>query len=166
MAAIRFARDIGLPIPVRGGGHSYPGDSVCDAGIVIDLGLMKGIFRVDPQARTAVSAGRRAVGRARQRDPGVRAGDPLRVCRPHRRRRPDAPRRHRRTAAVWWVRDPARAELLLWKPSSGPVSGPHVEYQHSEGVLLLVVRRERSVWADGTLAAMRERASRRSSTGY
>ncbi|HWM64421.1 MAG TPA: FAD-binding oxidoreductase [Solirubrobacterales bacterium] len=51
-AAVAFARRTGLPLAVRGGGHSFPGLSVCDAGIVIDLGLMKGI-RVDPEARTA-----------------------------------------------------------------------------------------------------------------
>ncbi len=57
IAAIRFARDAGLPVAVRGGGHSYPGHSVCDGGIVIDLEPMKGI-RVDPKARTArVQAG-------------------------------------------------------------------------------------------------------------
>jgi FAD/FMN-containing dehydrogenase len=57
IAAVRLARDAGLPVAVRGGGHSYPGHSVCDDGIVIDLGPMKGI-RVDPQARTArVQAG-------------------------------------------------------------------------------------------------------------
>jgi hypothetical protein len=56
-AAVRFARTTGLPVAVRGGGHSYPGLSVCDGGIVIDLGPMKGI-RVDPEARTArVQAG-------------------------------------------------------------------------------------------------------------
>ena len=56
-AAVRFARSTGLPVAVRGGGHSYPGLSVCDGGIVIDLGPMKGI-RVDPEARTArVQAG-------------------------------------------------------------------------------------------------------------
>jgi FAD/FMN-containing dehydrogenase len=57
VAAIRFARATGLLVAVRGGGHSYPGHSVCDDGIVIDLGLMKGI-RVDPETGTArVQAG-------------------------------------------------------------------------------------------------------------
>jgi FAD binding domain/Berberine and berberine like len=51
-AAVTFARRIGLPLAVKGGGHSFPGQSVCDDGIVIDLGEMKGID-VDPQARTA-----------------------------------------------------------------------------------------------------------------
>jgi hypothetical protein len=56
-AAVRFARQTGLPVAVRSGGHSFPGLSVCDDGIVIDLGSMKGI-RVDPEARTArVQAG-------------------------------------------------------------------------------------------------------------
>jgi len=52
IAALRFARQTGLDVAVRGGGHSFPGLSVCDGGIVIDLGPMKGI-RVDPEARTA-----------------------------------------------------------------------------------------------------------------
>jgi hypothetical protein len=52
IAAVRFARTTDLPVAVRGGGHSFPGQSVCDGGIVIDLGPMKGV-RVDPQARTA-----------------------------------------------------------------------------------------------------------------
>jgi hypothetical protein len=52
VAAMRFARDSGLRVAVRGGGHSFPGLSVCDGGIVVDLGPMRGI-RVDPQTRTA-----------------------------------------------------------------------------------------------------------------
>jgi hypothetical protein len=57
IAAVRFAAGAGLRVAVRSGGHSYPGLSVCDGGIVIDLGSMKGI-RVDPKARTArVQAG-------------------------------------------------------------------------------------------------------------
>jgi hypothetical protein len=51
-AAVTFARRIGLPLAIKGGGHSFPGQSVCDDGIVIDLGEMKGID-IDPQARTA-----------------------------------------------------------------------------------------------------------------
>jgi FAD/FMN-containing dehydrogenase len=56
-AAVGFAKESGLPVAVRGGGHSFPGQSVCDGGIVIDLGSMKGI-RVDPETRRArVQAG-------------------------------------------------------------------------------------------------------------
>jgi FAD/FMN-containing dehydrogenase len=52
VAALRFARSSGLQAAVRSGGHSFPGQSLCDDGIVIDLGQMKGI-RVDPEGRTA-----------------------------------------------------------------------------------------------------------------
>jgi FAD/FMN-containing dehydrogenase len=51
-AAVKFATGAGLPLAVRGGGHSFPGLSVCDDGLVIDLGPMKAI-RVDPDWRTA-----------------------------------------------------------------------------------------------------------------
>jgi hypothetical protein len=55
--ALGLARDSGLPTAVRGGGHSFPGASTCDDGLVIDLSRMKGI-EVDPEARTArVGAG-------------------------------------------------------------------------------------------------------------
>src|ERR687892_2936566 len=52
IAALRFARDVNAEIAARSGGHSFPGQSVCDGGMVIDLSSMKGI-RVDPEARTA-----------------------------------------------------------------------------------------------------------------
>jgi FAD/FMN-containing dehydrogenase len=56
-ATLRFARQTGLPTAVRSGGHSFPGLSVCDDGIVVDLGLMKAI-EIDSEARTArVQAG-------------------------------------------------------------------------------------------------------------
>jgi FAD/FMN-containing dehydrogenase len=48
--SVRFARERGLLVAVRGGGHSFPGLSVCDDGMLIDLGPMKGI-RVDPETR-------------------------------------------------------------------------------------------------------------------
>src|SRR5437763_8819473 len=52
LAALEYARANELLIAVRGGGHSIPGHSTCDGGIVIDLSEMKGI-RIDPVARTA-----------------------------------------------------------------------------------------------------------------
>ncbi|MGY1707831.1 FAD-binding oxidoreductase [Geodermatophilus sp. SYSU D00697] len=54
IAAVRHARERGLPLAVRGGGHSIPGFSTCDDGIVVDLSGMKGI-RVDPRSRTATA---------------------------------------------------------------------------------------------------------------
>jgi FAD/FMN-containing dehydrogenase len=51
VGALAFARRTGLALAIRGGGHSFPGLSVCDDGMVIDLGLMKEI-QVDPGART------------------------------------------------------------------------------------------------------------------
>jgi FAD/FMN-containing dehydrogenase len=54
--AIRFARAEELPIAVRSGGHSIPGFSTCDDGIVIDLSRVRGV-RVDPERRTAFANG-------------------------------------------------------------------------------------------------------------
>src|ERR671937_173636 len=52
--AVEFARSEELLVSVRGGGHSIPGFSSNDGGIVIDLSPMNGI-RVDPQAGRAVA---------------------------------------------------------------------------------------------------------------
>jgi hypothetical protein len=56
IAAVDHARDRGLDLAVRGGGHSVPGFGTCDGGVVIDLGGMRGV-RVDPVARTARAEG-------------------------------------------------------------------------------------------------------------
>src|SRR5688500_5892189 len=37
IASVQFARDEQLLISVRSGGHSVPGFSVCDGGLMIDL---------------------------------------------------------------------------------------------------------------------------------
>src|SRR5438874_5037234 len=50
MAAVRFGRRTGLAVAVRSGGHSFPGMSTCDDGLVIDTSLMKGV-RVGPETR-------------------------------------------------------------------------------------------------------------------
>jgi FAD/FMN-containing dehydrogenase len=55
--AVQFARSQQLVVAVRSGGHSYPGHSTCNGGLVIDLSPMKAI-QVDPGKRTArVQAG-------------------------------------------------------------------------------------------------------------
>lgn len=56
IAAVGFARSNGLTIAVRGGGHSIPGFSTVDDGIVIDLSPMTDV-RVDPVARQATVGG-------------------------------------------------------------------------------------------------------------
>ncbi len=54
--AVGFARESGLEVSVRGGGHNVAGRAVTDGGVMIDLSLMKGIH-VDPKARTARAQG-------------------------------------------------------------------------------------------------------------
>lgn len=41
--AVEFGRQSNLDIAVRGGGHSFPGFSTCDGGLVIDLSPMKAV---------------------------------------------------------------------------------------------------------------------------
>jgi FAD/FMN-containing dehydrogenase len=69
VAAVRYGSGQGLPIAVRCGGHSMPGHSVCDDGIVIDLRAMNAIS-VDAAARRATIQGGALLGevdRATQR---------------------------------------------------------------------------------------------------
>jgi hypothetical protein len=61
-AAVNFARNSGLSISIRGGGHSAGGRAVCEGGVMIDLSPMKG-FRVDPTRQTALA------------QPGLRLGE-------------------------------------------------------------------------------------------
>ncbi len=49
---VDFARHCGLPVAVRGGGHSAGGWGTCDGGIVIDLSRMRRV-EVNPHTRMA-----------------------------------------------------------------------------------------------------------------
>ena len=60
-AALRFAREQDLVVAVRGGGHSIPGLSTCDDGVVIDLSRMRGAH-VEPRARVARVGGGALLG--------------------------------------------------------------------------------------------------------
>src|SRR3954468_19442477 len=52
IGAVNFAREHGLDVSVRGGGHSGPGFGTNDAGVVIDMSQMRTV-RVDPREKTA-----------------------------------------------------------------------------------------------------------------
>jgi FAD/FMN-containing dehydrogenase len=56
IAAVNFARENGIDLAIRGGGHGVPGFGTCDDGVVVDLSRMKGV-RVDPAKRTAQAEG-------------------------------------------------------------------------------------------------------------
>ncbi len=54
--AVRFAREHGLIVSIRGGGHNVAGNAICEGGLMIDLTPMKGI-RVDAENRTVRAQG-------------------------------------------------------------------------------------------------------------
>jgi FAD/FMN-containing dehydrogenase len=60
-AVVRLARETGLPLAVRGGGHNVAGFGTIDRGIVLDLSAMRSV-EVDPDARLAVVGGGATLG--------------------------------------------------------------------------------------------------------
>ena len=56
VAVVNYAREAGLDLAVRGGGHSVPGFGTCDGGVVLDLSLINNVF-VDRIKRTARTGG-------------------------------------------------------------------------------------------------------------
>lgn len=56
VTAVNFARQAGLAVAVKGGGHNVAGLATCEGGIVIDLSTMRGV-EVDPENRTACADG-------------------------------------------------------------------------------------------------------------
>ena len=54
--AVEFARESGLVLAVRGGGHNVSGNAVCDGGLTLDLSLMRSV-RVDPNRQSLRAEG-------------------------------------------------------------------------------------------------------------
>jgi len=59
--AVTFARERDLLVAVRGGGHSWPGKSVCDGGMMIDLANLNSVT-VDPDKKRAFARGGALLG--------------------------------------------------------------------------------------------------------
>jgi FAD/FMN-containing dehydrogenase len=52
VAGLRFARESGIALSMKGGGHNISGLAVAEGGLMLDLSLMRGVW-VDPRLRTA-----------------------------------------------------------------------------------------------------------------
>jgi FAD/FMN-containing dehydrogenase len=52
IACVRFAREQRIAFTIKGGGHNIAGLAACEGGLMLDMGLMRGVV-VDPKARTA-----------------------------------------------------------------------------------------------------------------
>jgi FAD/FMN-containing dehydrogenase len=52
MRAVGFAREQGILVSVKGGGHNISGLAACDGGLLLDMSLMRGVW-VDPARRVA-----------------------------------------------------------------------------------------------------------------
>jgi len=76
VAAVRLARQRGLKIAIRSGGHSWAATFLRDGGMLIDLAAMKS-FSIDADARIATI------------QPGLRGTDLNRALRQHAGRSPE-----------------------------------------------------------------------------
>ena len=56
VAAVRAARETGLPVAIRGGGHSVSGHAIAEGALVVDLRRMRTVT-VDPERRLARAGG-------------------------------------------------------------------------------------------------------------
>ena len=43
VACVNFAREQGLAMSIKGGGHNISGLALCDGGLMVDLSLMRGV---------------------------------------------------------------------------------------------------------------------------
>ena len=93
-AAVGFARDHGLLLGVKGGGHNIAGTAIAEGGLTLDMSRMREVT-VDPGARLAHVGPGCLLGDVDRATQAARAGDGARVHLRGRRRRPDPGRRPR-----------------------------------------------------------------------
>ena len=56
-ACIRFVRDSGLPLSIRGGGHNIAGTALCDGGVMIDFSTQRAVEVEPSTGRVLVQPG-------------------------------------------------------------------------------------------------------------
>ena len=94
ITCVNFARENGLLLAVRGGGHNGGGLGTCDNGLMLDLSQMKGI-RVDPDSRTVRAEGGCTQGEIGHAAAAFGLAIPAGTVSGNRHRRPDPRRRPR-----------------------------------------------------------------------
>jgi FAD/FMN-containing dehydrogenase len=52
VACVNAAREYGMPLSIKGGGHNIAGLAVCEGGLMLDMSLLRGVW-VDPAERLA-----------------------------------------------------------------------------------------------------------------
>src|SRR6476646_9836252 len=52
LTCVKFAREHGMTVSIKGGGHNISGLAVCNDGLMLDMSLMRGVW-VNPNAGTA-----------------------------------------------------------------------------------------------------------------
>jgi FAD/FMN-containing dehydrogenase len=52
LTGVKFAREHGIALSIKGGGHNIAGTAIAHGGLLLDLGQMRGVW-VDPKARVA-----------------------------------------------------------------------------------------------------------------
>ena len=102
LRCVQFARDNGLLVAVKSGGHHITGNAICDEGMVIDVSPMRSV-NVDPQTFAGPGRTWRNARRRRRCDSARRPRSPDRHQLDHRDRRPYARRRFRLDHAQIWL---------------------------------------------------------------
>ena len=101
VTCVNFAREHGLILSIKGGGHNIAGLAVCEGGLMLDMSRMRGVW-VDPTTRTARAQAGCLLGDVDRETQvhGLACGARLylehRYCRPYVRRRVRLPH-----APVW-----------------------------------------------------------------
>jgi FAD/FMN-containing dehydrogenase len=54
ITCVNFAREHGVILSIKGGGHNISGLAVCEGGLMLDMSRMRGVW-VDPSRRTALA---------------------------------------------------------------------------------------------------------------